>query len=231
MTATGPGALVIGLVGAESTGKTTLARDLSAAIADCTGLRCAWVPEWLREWCDLHQRTPRADEQAGIAAEQARRIEAAAATVDVVVADTTPLMTAVYSRLLFDDDTLEAHALAWHRAHCPLTLLTALDLPWVADGLQRDGPQVRAPVDAALRAMLLRGGLGFSVVAGSGGARVDAALDAAAPWLRTRELPRRGLFTRLARRDAAQAGWRNACECCDSPECERETLRARRGGG
>ena len=67
-------ALVIAVLGAESTGKTTLARSLADELARRTGLRAAWVPETLREWCDRTGRTPAAHEQADIAAEQHRRI-------------------------------------------------------------------------------------------------------------------------------------------------------------
>jgi hypothetical protein len=81
----------------------------------------------------------------GIATEQARAVEQA--PPGWVVADTTPLMTAVYSHMLFDDDSLYPMALA-HQALYDSTLVTGLDLPWVADGLQRDGPHAREPVDA-----------------------------------------------------------------------------------
>ena len=56
-------------------------------------------------------------------------------------------MIAVYSDFVFADASLYASALAAQR-RCDLTLVTALDLPWRADGLQRDGAHVRAPVDA-----------------------------------------------------------------------------------
>jgi nicotinamide riboside kinase len=66
---------------------------------------------------------------------------------------------------------------------CDLTLLTALDLPWVADGLQRDGPQVRQPVDERLRRLLAAHRLPWSLVAGQGEQRFDSALQAVAPLL------------------------------------------------
>ncbi|MDE2369499.1 MAG: ATP-binding protein [Burkholderiales bacterium] len=171
-------ALRIAIVGAESTGKTELARALSQALATRTSLRCTWVGEWLRDWCEREGRTPRADEQAAIARTQHEHIDAAAAAHDIVVCDTTAVMTAVYSELLFGDRSLAAYAVAEQR-RCDLTLLTALDLPWVADGLQRDGPHVREPVDTALRALLDAHGLRWSRIAGSGDARVGAALAAA----------------------------------------------------
>ncbi|MFO1269552.1 MAG: hypothetical protein U1F67_24040 [Rubrivivax sp.] len=43
----------------------------------------------LRAWCESERRTPRRDEQRAILLEQHRRIDAAAATHDVVVCDTT----------------------------------------------------------------------------------------------------------------------------------------------
>ncbi|MDE2453453.1 MAG: AAA family ATPase [Burkholderiales bacterium] len=210
-------ALRIAIVGAESTGKTELARALAARIAAETGLACTWVGEQLRAWCEREGRTPRRDEQAAIARAQAEAIDDAAAAHDLVVADTTPLMTAVYSRMIFADDSLAAAALDYQR-RCDATLLTALDLPWIADGLQRDGPHVRLPVDSLVRSMLAASGLTWSLVAGSGAARLDSALDAVAPLLRGRTTPRRGLFTRLAERNAEDKPWR--CELCDDPGCE-----------
>jgi len=217
---------VIAIVGAECTGKSVLTPALAARIAAETGLRCAAIGEVLREWCDARQRTPRIDEQAGIAAEQQRRIDAAAATHDVVVADTTPLMTAVYSEFIFGDASLTPAAVAVHR-RCDATLLTALDVPWQADGVQRDGPHVREPVDRLLRALMREHGIGWSVVSGQGDARVDSALNAVTPLLARVAAPGSGLFTRLAARDAAQPAWRWVCEKCDVPDCEHALRRAR----
>lgn len=212
-------AFVIALLGAESTGKTELAERLSERIAQETGLHCTWVPEVLRQWCANAGRTPQAHEQAGIAHLQHDLIEQAAARHDVVVSDTTGLMTSTYSRYIFQDASLEAMAVAWHREHVHATLLTALDLPWQPDGIQRDGPQVRGPVDDELRALLQRHALPWALVSGEGQARVQSALDAVGPALRGRPAPRAGLLTRLQQRDAA-AGPAWFCADCDDPACE-----------
>jgi nicotinamide riboside kinase len=206
--------VVIALVGAESTGKTTLARGLSESLR-APGRRVTLVDEALREFCLREGRTPRCDEQAAIAREQSRRIAEAARTHDIVVADTTALMVAVYSRLLFDDESLLAAALA-EQARCTATLLTALDLPWVADGFIRDGAHVRAPVDALLRAALHGAGLGYSVVAGGGARRLASAERAVAAVLQP--LPRAGA-----------PRWRAVCAECGDPDCERHLLAGRRG--
>lgn len=219
-------ALRIALLGAESTGKTTLAQTLALRLAQQTGRRVAWVPEWLRAWCDTHGRVPQAHEQALIAEQQHAHIEAAAATHDIVLCDTTALMTAVYGRCVFGDASLDARAHDLHGA-IDLSLVMALDLPWVADGIQRSGAHVRATVDAQLRAALMAQPGAWAVVGGVGPARVERALAALAPWLRKLGAPRGGLFTGLAERATppARTPWR--CDCCDVPELEQALRRSK----
>ncbi|MBX3636436.1 MAG: ATP-binding protein [Rubrivivax sp.] len=220
------GALRIAVVGAESTGKTTLAAALAEALGRQGSRRVAWVPEVLREWCDARGRTPAAHEQAAIARAQHERIAEAAAAHDIVVSDTTALMTAVYSRIVFGDRTLDAMAVELHRS-VDATLLSALDLPWVPDGHQRDGPQVQRPVDDALRELLRAHRLPFAVVGGQGPARLAQALAAVAALLpQGREAlagpaPGRGLFSALTGETATHRGWR--CECC-VPEAEQALM-------
>lgn len=208
-------AFVIGLLGAESTGKTSLSEQLRDAL-EADGHAVATVSEYLREFCVLAGRVPRIDEQAPIAAEQTRRIAATAATHDVVVADTTALMVAVYSELVFGDRSLYDTALRDH-ARCQLTLLMAIDLPWVADPLVREGPHVQQPVDQLVRAALQRSGMDYAVVMGSGQQRVAAALDAVR---RSMQVTRDGI-DRGAR-------WQWQCEHCGDPDCERQALRLAR---
>ena len=206
---------VIALLGAESTGKTTLARGLCDALGTpvCSAVV---VPEYLREFCDRHRRTPRQDEQAAIAAEQTRRIDAAAQRHALVIADTSALMIAVYSDQVFGDTSLYPSAEA-AQCRCDLTLLTALDLPWRPDGLQRDGPQVREPVDAKVRAALARAGTPYSVVFGTGAARLAAALASA-----QRARAGRPSADDADAGDGARWNWR--CERCGDPNCERHSL-------
>ena len=172
--------LKIAILGAESTGKSQLAGELASALRS-QGKTVSLVGEYLREWCGIHGRTPRVDEQALIAHEQVRRVEDAARALamarSIVIADTTALMTAVYSELLFNDASLHGFAAAHQRSY-DLTLVTGLDLPWVADGVQRDGPHTREAADSLLRAALGRVALGYQVVYGSGTARLANALHA-----------------------------------------------------
>lgn len=204
--------LRIALLGAESTGKTRLASALAEAFTH-RGRTAAVVPEVLREWCDRAGRTPQAHEQSAIAQAQARRV-LEQGHVDVVLADTTPLMTAIYSHLLFGDETLYDFALAHQRLY-DATLVTGLDLPWVADGLQRDGPQVREPVDALLRSALARAGVTWQVIYGRGSRRLDNALNA------INSIADNDLLTMgKGRKDSNPAPWHWSCDSCSDPGCE-----------
>lgn len=218
-----PEAVIVAIVGAESSGKSTLAQALQQRLSQAHGIDCALVGEWLRDWCDREGRTPRADEQAAIAAEQARLIDAAAREHQLVVCDTTPLMTAIYSEFIFADLSLYPAALRFQR-RCTISLLTALDLPWVADGLQRQSAAVQAPIDALIRRSLLEAGVPWAPISGVGDARVEAALDVLTPVLAAAGRPA-GLFSRLQNRQAAQKPWIWTCEHCDLPECEHRLMR------
>jgi nicotinamide riboside kinase len=201
-------AQVIALVGAECTGKSTLAQALHTALS-ARGLRVTWVPEILRDWCQQHQRTPQAHEQAAIASAQAQAIDTAARDSDWVIADTTPLTTAHYSDLLFGDSSLYPMALDFAR-RCAVHLLCATDLPWVADGLQRDGEMARLAYDTRLRTVLAHERIAYATLLGRGQARTQRALrhlDAA-------------LWATPPAPDAPQIPWKWNCERCSDARCE-----------
>lgn len=164
----------IAIIGAECVGKTELAQELAQRLP---GL---WIPEYLREFCDVEARTPRLDEQAHILAEQQRREETALARarekeLSCVLADSAPLVTAGYSELLFADASLYSQALAHHRRY-DATLLLATDLPWIADGIQRDGPAVRDAFHELLLQRLQQAKLPFTLIAGFGDSRWRSAI-------------------------------------------------------
>ena len=205
-------ALKVALLGAESTGKTTLAHAMAGALR-AEGFTVAVVEEVLREWCAREGRTPRPDEQLPIAQEQERRVEAAAREAQVVIADTTSAMVSIYSAMLFDDDSLYPFALERLRGY-DLALVTGLDIPWIADGLMRDGAHVREPVDALVRDALARAGAAYRVVYGSGERRTRNALE---PVLQK--------LGRLPAGDPDAARWTWACDKCSDPDCEHRLLR------
>ena len=206
----------VALLGAESTGKTRLANEL-AAHWRAQGRDVVHVQEVLREWCEREGRTPRPHEQIGIAQEQALRAQAIRPD-QWLVADTTPLMTAIYSDMLFGDASLYAFALQ-HQQQYDMTLVTGLDIPWVADGLQRDGPHVREPVDGMLRAALTGGGIHFQVVYGTGSARLDKALSAIdAIYSIANHARSMGASDSFSLK--SQSNWRWPCDKCSDPDCE-----------
>lgn len=201
-------AQVIALVGAECTGKSTLAQALHTALS-ARGFRVTHVSEVLRNWCQQHQRTPQAHEQAAIASAQAQAIEAAMQDCDWVLADTTPLNTAIYSELLFGDSSLYPMALEFAQ-RCALHLLCATDLPWVADGLQRDGEAARLAFDTRLRTVLAQQHLAYASILGQGEARTQRAL---------RHLDT-ALFATSSNAEVTQTPWKWSCERCSDARCE-----------
>ena len=199
----------IALLGAESTGKSQLAVSLSAHLS-AAGLDVHRVDEYLREWCDTHQRTPTPEEQHHIAQTQMARVLAAPAHA-VVIADTTPLMTAVYSQMVFNDHGLDAFALQQH-AKFDITLLTGLDLAWVSDGLQRVGAHVREPVDQKIRQLLTQANLSYQVVYGTGDQRLENAL-----YCIGRHAPH---LAKQLERPEPPTRWLGSCETCGDGDCE-----------
>jgi len=168
--------LAIAVVGAECTGKTTLCQMLAQARG---GL---WVPEFLREFVDLAGRAPLAHEQAQVSAEQHAREDAALRQarhggLALVAFDSVPLVTALYSRLYFGDDSLLPAATA-HQRRYDLTLVTDIDLPWEPDGAQRDGPHMRARFHALLLEWLRAESLPGLRIRGTRDERIAAALAA-----------------------------------------------------
>ncbi len=167
---------LICLLGAESTGKTTLARQLAAHF------ECPWVPEHLRAFCDERGRTPTREEQSEVLETQHRQVLAAREvarqnSAPFVFCDTAPLLTAIYSDFVFGDPSLYAHARALHASY-GLTLFMAPDIDWVADGLQRDGAHVRAPVSQLIASELAAMALPYVTIAGQGEQRFKSALQA-----------------------------------------------------
>ena len=134
----------VAVLGAESSGKSTLCEALARHYGT------VWVPEYLREFVDTRGRVPFESDQYPIACTQrARENEAAARAQRFLFCDTSPLMTALYSRQYWNrvDPQLarldSSHDYAW-------TLVTAPDSPWEPDGLQRESEEVRQKVHRML---------------------------------------------------------------------------------
>lgn len=163
-------------MGAECSGKTTLAQSLAI---HCGAL---WVPEVLRTFCSEQGRTPLQTEQAGLMRQQMAHEEAALATAGhqgcpLVFCDTAPLLTAIYSDYYFADASLYQEAWAWH-ARYDLSLLLAPDMVWTPDGIQRDGEPARGQVHALIKKTLAQSMLPWSTVRGDPTRRLEMALSA-----------------------------------------------------
>lgn len=121
----------VALLGGESTGKSTLARALAEV------LETAWVPEYGRELWERQSGALVFEDMERIAHTQVLHEQQRAAEArGVLICDTTPLTTLLYSEAMFGRTTpaLRAHA---ERPY-GLTLLCAPDFAFVQDGTRRD---------------------------------------------------------------------------------------------
>lgn len=162
------------VLGAESTGTTTLAQDLAAALGT------VWVAEYGREYSALKyaagDTTWRTDEFVPIAAEQARREDAAACQANrVLVCDTNAFATAVWHRRYVGTDEPRVRAIA-AAGRCDLDLLTGDEIPFVQDGL-RDGEAIRHAMHGWFEEELAKQAVPWELLRGGRGARLARALE------------------------------------------------------
>jgi nicotinamide riboside kinase len=158
----------LAVIGAECSGKSTLAHQLGAA------LPATVVPEYLRSFVERHRRVPTADEQGAVMAGQIAA--EASARGRWVVSDSGALMTAVYSILYYDDDRLVHAAVEHHRHAYRTTVWCDIDLPWTADEGQRDGPQYRTRGHQIIAEIVSAHSLPVLAVSGSPSTRLTAVL-------------------------------------------------------
>jgi nicotinamide riboside kinase len=168
----------VAIVGAECSGKTSLANDLAKVFAP--EMPSAYVPEYLRMFVDLENRTPRAEEQLSIAQKQQSLEQTIAKELMdqhpdpefvLLFCDTTPLMTCIYSEVVFGGSHPELSQLA--KAHdYDLTLFTQIDFPWQEDGLQRDGPVAQTKVHFRVKTRLDELNIPYFNVSGSPSVRL-----------------------------------------------------------
>lgn len=151
----------VAILGAASSGKTTLAQALAQRFG------ALWVPEYLREFCDVRRGVPVATDQFHIAATQVAREEALAAQGSrFLFCDTTPLMTAVYSIHYFGGIDAQLEMLAASRRY-DITLVCKPEFAWIPDGLHHEEEDVSGIIDSILLDELARRGVPYTRIAGS----------------------------------------------------------------
>lgn len=158
------------LLGAESTGKTTMAERLAARYG------AAWVPELARGWLALRGNAFGPDDLIAIAeAQTAAEAEATLRADRVVFCDTDALVTAVYGERYFGAAPPRVLALSQSRAD--LRLLFHPDVPWVPDAI-RDLPDERAALHARFERALAERSLPWADVRGGWEERLETCISA-----------------------------------------------------
>lgn len=162
------------VLGAESTGTTTLAQALAEA------LNTVWVREYGREYSE--QKLQRGEtawdsaEFAVIATEQNRRENAAAREANrVLICDTNSFATTLWHRRYMGRHSPEVAAIA-SEVPCHLYLLTGDEIPFIQDGL-RDGEHLRHEMHRWFVEALGAQSVPWHLVAGSPKERLKQAVD------------------------------------------------------
>lgn len=187
-------ALRVCVLGAESTGTTTLAQALAAHYAT------EWVAEYGREYSWLKQQRGEinwcSSEFVHIAEEQNCRENVAARRANrVLIADTNSFATTLWHRRYMNFDSVPLAAVAG-RARCDLYLLTGDEIPFVQDGL-RDGEGIRQTMHSWFAAALAQQSVPWLELRGNHSTRLaaaSAAIDARRKQLAA--LPDRARLTR-----------------------------------
>jgi HTH-type transcriptional repressor of NAD biosynthesis genes len=163
-------------VGAESTGTTTLARDLA------DHYQTVWVPEYGRDYFQERVLGGDADhawttqEFVHIAREQARLEDLGALVADrVLVCDTDPFATEIWHERYVGTRSAEVAAVAAGRGS-DLYLLTGIDIPFVQDGF-RDGQGIRDWMHRRFREELELRGKPYVLLEGDRETRLSRAVE------------------------------------------------------
>jgi NadR type nicotinamide-nucleotide adenylyltransferase len=164
------------VLGAESTGTTTLARALADAFGTC------WVPEYGREYSiEKMDRADaavwRTDEFVRIAREQNRREDLAAREASrVLICDTDAFATALWHERYMGHMSPAVVAAAQGR-RMDLYLLTDVNIPFVQDGY-RDGEHIRHAMHQRFLDELQRQNKPYRLLSGAHEARLAQAIGA-----------------------------------------------------
>ena len=175
------------LFGPESTGKTTLSRQLAAHY------EVPWVAEYAREFlqakydatkevCTFEDLIPIAKGQMEL--ENQAAIKAKKSAAPLIICDTDLLETQVYSEIYFNDKVDPILAEAVRANHYDLYLLTYIDTPWEPDDL-RDKPHERVAIFERFKAKLEDNSLPFSTLKGDKTVRFHQAIDEIDALLKT----------------------------------------------
>ena len=166
--------LKIALFGPESTGKTTLAKQLAEYY------QTDWVPEFARDYLqekwDKHQAICDVNDMLPIAYGQTQLENEKMATANqYLFCDTNLMVTKVFSEVYYNycDPLLDQAA----REHeYDLFFLTDIDVPWEKDDL-RDKPEGRETVFSVFKQSLIDNNKPFITISGDASLRLKKAVS------------------------------------------------------
>lgn len=163
------------LFGPESTGKTTLAKQLAAHF------NTLWVPEFMRQYLEEKWETkkqlvsredlvPIAKGQLKLEREALKKVE------KLLICDTNLLELKVYSEYYYNGFCPEFIQKEAAKNDTNIYLLTYIDIPWEADIL-RDQPNNREEMFHIFEAELKKRNFPYQILKGNEGERFNKAVE------------------------------------------------------
>lgn len=162
--------------GPESTGKTTLCKDLSALY------KTQWVPEFARsylqnKWDQKKEVCSKEDLPHIVKGQMYLENQMITKAHKVLFCDTNILVTQIWSETHFDGYCDPAIHQAAKQVHYDLYLLTGIDVPWKKDDL-RDRPNDRKNMFSFFENKLITRKLAYKHIRGSRVNRIKSAKKA-----------------------------------------------------
>lgn len=166
----------IAIVGAESTGKSTMSAYLAKHY------QTVWVPEYAREYCEKLTEPPTWQDEINMFRGQlALEQELLPKASKLLICDTTFITVKIWSEQLFGRSPVEVDE-ELKRHHYDFYLLLDIDMPWEDDPL-RDFPDMREHFMQVWHKELKALNANYKLVSGLGDVRYQNAIAAIDDYL------------------------------------------------
>lgn len=160
--------LKIALLGAESTGKTTLCSELAALY------HANWIPEYARDYVSQLNRDYTFEDIEHIANQQFNQINAEYSS-KIVFFDTELIITKVWFEVVFHACPQWINE-AIVKSPINYYLLCNTDIDWIPDAVRENGGEMRNQLHAQYETILKELNLPYAIVSGAGQERIACAV-------------------------------------------------------
>ena len=162
--------LKIAITGAESTGKSTLSKQLAEKY------ETIWVPEYSRDFIEKLNRKYTYDDIETIAKQQIE-IEKKLPSEKIIFFDTWLIITKVWFDFVYGKHPEWLHTTI-QQSNINLFLVCDIDMPWEKDPVRENGGENRIKLHQIYLSELKQYNFEFEIISGTGNERLNNAMKA-----------------------------------------------------